>query len=287
MSRKNKMIRKAIVAIVAFTIAVGLFPINALAAVEPVSGTATVGDSNVNVRSGPGTNYDKLDKAMSGEVFNVTGIDEEAGWVEIDFNGQTGYLSLDYVSFEVSEDEIIEVEVIEDDEDEDEDDDKKADDDEEIPEVGEESPMNYKLIFGLIGAIVVLFLVILLTIKSLKDSDYDDDDDYEYDDDYYGDDEYYEEEYEEEYEDNYARGYSPKYVNQKNYYEPEYDFTPDEEDDDEYEYEYVTVRRPKQQARTSKQARPQQRRQYYEEPQPRRKSSNDDYLVDIDPRYFE
>ncbi len=234
------------------------------AEIEPVKGSAIATTDNLNVRSGPGKEYDAMGKVDEGASFNVTGVSDE--WVEIDYYGDKGYLSMNYVTLELFEDEIMEDDV------ETEDEQAQTGDEfsEEVPEVGEETSFNYKLVFGLIGAIVVVCLVILLTIKSITGMDRDDDDDYEYDDDY-------DEDYEED------------------------DYYGDEEDDDD-EYEYVTIRRPKQPSRQSSGRQPQYQ-QSARQPQYRqdvrqsqyqgqsrqqgRKSSSDDYLIDIDPRYFD
>lgn len=285
---KKRQIKKLLLLILVMMLAI---PVQAKAAgMESAKGSAIVDTDNLNVRSGPGTDYSALGKVSTGESFDVTAVNDE--WVEIDYYGDKGYLSMNYVVYEPLEEEIIE------DEPEVEEADSKDlvnTDAEEVPEVGEESAYNYKLIFGLIGAIVVVFLVILLTIKSLKDMDYDDDDD-----DYYEDDEYDEDEYdddEDEYDDD-------DYEEDDEYDEDEYY----EDDDDDDEYEYVTIRRPKNpQSRAPQrqpqsrqpqrsQQRPPQRQQYSQSRQAQRpvqktaqkpKKSDDDFLIDIDPRYFD
>ena len=283
---KKRQIKKLILLVLVMMLAI---PVQAKAAgMESAKGSAIVDTDNLNIRSGPGTDYSALGKVSTGESFDVTAVSDE--WVEIDYYGDKGYLSMNYVVYEPLEEEIIE------DEPEVEEADSKDlvnTDTEEVPEVGEESAYNYKLIFGLIGAIVVVFLVILLTIKSLKDMDYDDDDD-----DYYEDDEYDEDEYDEdEYDDD-------EYEEDDEYDEDEYY----EDDDDDDEYEYVTIRRPKNpQSRAPQrqpqsrqpqrsQQRPPQRQQYSQSRQAQRpvqktaqkpKKSDDDFLIDIDPRYFD
>lgn len=59
--------------------------------------------SAVNVRSGPGTDFDKLGKAGEGETVIMTGICDN-GWIRIDFEGEAGYVSMDFVE---SEDESV------------------------------------------------------------------------------------------------------------------------------------------------------------------------------------
>lgn len=53
--------------------------------------------SAVNVRSGPGTDFDRIGKFGEGETVTMTGICDN-GWIRIDFQGETGYVSMDYVT---------------------------------------------------------------------------------------------------------------------------------------------------------------------------------------------
>ncbi|MBR1470920.1 MAG: SH3 domain-containing protein [Lachnospiraceae bacterium] len=52
----------------------------------------------VNVRSGAGTNYDKLGSAYSGEEYVVEHV-QTNGWTKIDYKGQTGYIHNDYLDY--------------------------------------------------------------------------------------------------------------------------------------------------------------------------------------------
>ena len=64
-------------------------------------GTSTTGESGtvtgngVRVRSGPGTGYNVMGYMNSGNTVTILG--EESGWYKITYNGQTGYISADYV----------------------------------------------------------------------------------------------------------------------------------------------------------------------------------------------
>ena len=207
---------------------------------------------------GPGTDYESIGKVDSGAMVDVIGIDDSQEWYKISFVGQEGYVSASYVDFEQDEEEFIE----EEEEIETETDASPAEaTDEEV----EEAPQNYKVIFGLLGAIVVLFFIILVTIKSIKKMDEDEDvedeeeeydeDEEEYEEEYDEDEEEYDED-EEEYEEEYDED------------EEEYDEDEDEYDDDAYEYQTITIRRPKQSTLD-------------------RQKKNDDYLIDIDPSYFD
>ena len=59
-------------------------------------GKVESGGSTLNVRSGPGTGYDRLGSLNDGAVVDITGVD--SGWYKISFNGSTGYVSGDYLA---------------------------------------------------------------------------------------------------------------------------------------------------------------------------------------------
>ena len=50
----------------------------------------------VNVRTGPGTNYDRIGGFDYGQTVTVTG--SSGGWYIVDFNGRTGYVSAEYIT---------------------------------------------------------------------------------------------------------------------------------------------------------------------------------------------
>lgn len=52
---------------------------------------ATVGE-DVNVRNGPGTEYDRIGGATAGEVYTITGKSADGEWWQIDFAGQPGWI---------------------------------------------------------------------------------------------------------------------------------------------------------------------------------------------------
>jgi uncharacterized protein YraI len=54
--------------------------------------------SMMNVRAGPGTNYNIIGSANAGQTFRVTGRNPENTWWQIDFNGQPGWLFGDLVT---------------------------------------------------------------------------------------------------------------------------------------------------------------------------------------------
>ena len=64
-----------------------------------VSGTGKLntGGSSLNMRSGPGTSYRKVGSIPFGVTLTITG--QENGWYKTSYNGVSGYVSSDYVTF--------------------------------------------------------------------------------------------------------------------------------------------------------------------------------------------
>lgn len=58
-------------------------------------GKVNAGGSTLNMRSGPGTSYDRVATLSDGTVVDIVGIDN--GWYKISTNGVTGYVSSDYM----------------------------------------------------------------------------------------------------------------------------------------------------------------------------------------------
>lgn len=60
-------------------------------------GTIVNAEKGLNIRSGPGSEYDKVASASNGAQVTILG--EENGWYRVDYGGgNTGYVSKDYVS---------------------------------------------------------------------------------------------------------------------------------------------------------------------------------------------
>ncbi|MDE0199758.1 MAG: SH3 domain-containing protein, partial [Caldilineaceae bacterium] len=57
----------------------------------PGVAVATVGE-DVNVRNGPGTEYDRIGGATAGEAYTITGKSADGEWWQIDFAGQSGWI---------------------------------------------------------------------------------------------------------------------------------------------------------------------------------------------------
>ena len=60
--------------------------------VQELSGEGTVTSDSLNIRSGPGTEYDVVGKAAKGTVLVVTG-QADNGWYRIELEGKNGYAS--------------------------------------------------------------------------------------------------------------------------------------------------------------------------------------------------
>ena len=101
--RKKWQMKKFILSIYMVLFLFVSIPVYA-AEVEPLKGIAVVDVESLNVRSGPSKNYDKLGTLSQYVEVKVKGI-VEPDWYVIDFDGQEGYISSDYVIF-TPEDEI-------------------------------------------------------------------------------------------------------------------------------------------------------------------------------------
>ena len=73
-------------------------PTEAEAVVEKVLYATPDTSSTVNVRSGAGTNYDKLGSAGAGEEFEVISV-LAIGWTKLHYNGQEGFIHNDYLDY--------------------------------------------------------------------------------------------------------------------------------------------------------------------------------------------
>ena len=56
--------------------------------------------SSVNVRSGPGVNYDRIGSAYSVNEYEVIAILNN-GWTKLDYDGQEGFVSSEYLMFQM------------------------------------------------------------------------------------------------------------------------------------------------------------------------------------------
>lgn len=139
-------------------------------------------DSTLNVRSGPGKEYDVIGKVKNDVMLEITG-QADNGWYQIVLDGKTGFVSDQYVTAEEIED---------------------AGDQVGEPEEGyrglNQSPQMKKIL--IIGVIIVVVLVMLVvTLKSMRQDDEDDEDEYDDDEEDYEEDDEDEEDEDEDVED--------------------------------------------------------------------------------------
>ena len=150
-----------------------------------------VDTSSLNVRSEASKSGDVIGTVNEGDRLTVLG--EEGGWYKVDYYGQEGYVSADYV--------YIDEEIADDDEVEEE---SEASTQISTEEVKEEVKADVsslkegiKPYLILVGAVLLIVIIIIATVKSIKKMDEEDDDDYyeedDYDEDDYDEDDYYEE----------------------------------------------------------------------------------------------
>lgn len=232
--------------------------------VQELSGEGTVTSDSLNIRSGPGTEYDVVGKAAKGTVLVVTG-QADNGWYRIELEGKNGYASGKYITFEA-----------------------KADVSEQDPQEQTEQTsgtgmgyisqryIDYLKTAGIIFGMVVVVIMIFITLKGIGKSRREDE---EYEDEEYDDEEYDEEEDDEEDDDGYD----------------DEEYEQDEEEDEE------PVRKPrKEPVRKSREepvSKPKEKPDR-EAAVPRKepkapkasepiKISEEDYQLHIDPIYFE
>ena len=89
--------RKFIFSICVVLVLLTSLPVYA-AKVERLRGVAVIDVDNLNVRSGPSKEYEKIGSLSRDMSVKVTGI-VEPDWYVIDFEGEEGYISSDYVIF--------------------------------------------------------------------------------------------------------------------------------------------------------------------------------------------
>jgi basic membrane lipoprotein Med (substrate-binding protein (PBP1-ABC) superfamily) len=100
-----------------------------------MSATATVTADNLNVRSGPGLDYDVLAVISRDSSYPALGRNEDGSWVEIDVDGTVGWVSAEWVEVAPSVDDLMVVDMMmmdDDMSDDDMDDDEMMDEDEEM-----------------------------------------------------------------------------------------------------------------------------------------------------------
>ena len=155
-----------------------------------LQGTITT-DSALNVRSGPGKNYDVIAKVGNDTVLTITG-KADNGWYQVEIDGKTGFVSDKYVNASSAESDTAQEKL-----------EKEAGEPEEGYHGLRLSPFVLKILLAVVG-IIIVGAMLFATLRSLKgdedDDDEDDEDDDEAEDDDGDDDEADDddEEYEEE-----------------------------------------------------------------------------------------
>ncbi len=66
---------------------------------QPVERSAVV-NSGINVRNGPGAQFDSLGVLTPKDVVTVVGKNESGSWVQIKFNGETGWVAAEFLQIE-------------------------------------------------------------------------------------------------------------------------------------------------------------------------------------------
>lgn len=155
-----------------------------------LQGTITT-DSALNVRSGPGKNYDVIAKVGNDTVLTITG-KADNGWYQVEIDGKTGFVSDAYVNASSAESDTAQEKL-----------EKEAGEPEEGYHGLRLSPFVLKILLAVVG-IVIVGAMLFATLRSLK-GDEDDEDDDEAEDDEDGDDDGDDEDDDEEYEEELRR----------------------------------------------------------------------------------
>ena len=58
----------------------------------------TPGDSGMNLRAGPGTDYDKVPSVPAGPGVTALGTNEDGSWVVVNYDGKYGWLKTEFLS---------------------------------------------------------------------------------------------------------------------------------------------------------------------------------------------
>ena len=94
-----------------------------------MSATATVTAANLNVRSGPGLDYDVLAVISEGSSYPALGRNDDGSWIEIDADGTIGWVSAEWVEVAPSVDDLMVVDMMMDDDEMMDEDEEMSDDD--------------------------------------------------------------------------------------------------------------------------------------------------------------
>lgn len=164
--------------------------------VTNTEGSAVIQTDTLNVRSGPGKEYEVIGKAKAGEEFTVDG-ETSNGWYRIDYNGKEGYVSGDYAKITLAGDRAQE---------ENEQEENGVPDEERAPVPGLRGVWQKIKSAGAVAVIAcimipVVLLGIILTVRNMFQNR---DEEEEYDEEDYGAEEYDAGDYEEDYEGEFS-----------------------------------------------------------------------------------
>ncbi len=90
-----KHMKKLLIVLVLFTVLTAAFIISASAA-ELAYGAATINATTLNIRSGPGTEYERVSCAPSGARIVVLAKNSD-GWYKVNYNGDVGYVDSSFL----------------------------------------------------------------------------------------------------------------------------------------------------------------------------------------------
>ncbi|MFS0672913.1 N-acetylmuramoyl-L-alanine amidase [Ornithinibacillus sp. 179-J 7C1 HS] len=82
--------KKTILIVIIVLLTFGIIPVTAS------TSEIIVNEDNLNLRSGPGTNYNKIGQVHSNEKYSI--VNQEGDWVEIQLDESTAWVSMDYVT---------------------------------------------------------------------------------------------------------------------------------------------------------------------------------------------
>lgn len=128
-----------------------------------LQGTITT-NSTLNVRSGPGKNYDVIAKVGNDTVLTITG-KADNGWYQVEIDGKTGFVSDAYVNASSAESDTAQEKL-----------EKEAGEPEEGYHGLRLSPFVLKILLAVVG-IVIVGAMLFATLRSLKGDEDDEDDD--------------------------------------------------------------------------------------------------------------
>ncbi|WP_047984016.1 N-acetylmuramoyl-L-alanine amidase [Ornithinibacillus californiensis] len=84
--------KKGIVIFLGLLLMVGIVPVQA-STTEVI-----INEDNLNLRTGPGTNYERIGQVNAGERYLIK--DQQGNWIQIQLDGYTAWVSSDYVSIQ-------------------------------------------------------------------------------------------------------------------------------------------------------------------------------------------